>query len=329
MARTVVAWSRLSMAASWFAIAAVAIWFAAFRLWGDRVAYLGYVNAAGFAWGSLALAAGAFLLIRRSPAGLIGVGLGVAILYMGVALLGGRPTADRGAAPMRFVTASLRTANTDMADAARVLGALDADVLAIQEANDPPALLAAMRARGGPAWTMTASGSTLILSRFPLRSRGGADGLLKAEVAVAPDAIARVWTFRAPKTYDRPAEIGRWFAAATNGMDEERPHVVAGDHNATPWNGGYRTMAARMTDAFRAGGVGPGFTFPTPARRMGTLSPFVRIDHVFVDRQVGVVRAFVADASRGADHFPVVADLLIPRAGQPSRRMANEGMRTD
>lgn len=298
------------------AIAVAAIWFVAFSLLGDRIAYLGYVNAGGFFFGLAALAAGVFLLFRRRAAGLPGVVLGLVILRMGVALPWPGAPAPPASVPLRFVTASLRTANSDMADAARTLAGFDADVLAVQEANNGGALLAALR-RGGGSWNMVSSGTSAIFSRLPIRLTTGPAAVLGADIEAPPGATARVWTFRAPKTYAEPSEIGRWFAAITERLPAGAPDIVAGDFNATPWNGGYRTMATRMTDAFRQGGTGPGFTFPTRARRMGTLFPFVRIDHVFVGRRVHVARAFVGRASRGADHFPVVADLLIARRPGP------------
>jgi endonuclease/exonuclease/phosphatase (EEP) superfamily protein YafD len=41
---------------------------------------------------------------------------------------------------------------------------------------------------------------------------------------------------------------------------------------------------------------------------MGMLFPYVRIDHVFADERFVPLRAFVGQASPGADHHPVVVD---------------------
>jgi endonuclease/exonuclease/phosphatase (EEP) superfamily protein YafD len=96
--------------------------------------------------------------------------------------------------------------------------------------------------------------------------------------------------------------------------DDVRAHgparIVAGDLNATPWNDSHRTLSAFLTDAFGVAGTGPGFTFPTRARRLGFAFPYLRIDHIFVDAALYPVAAQVGIASPGADHLPVVADLV-------------------
>lgn len=321
--------SRSLTLAALLLIVPAAVWFAAFLLLGDSVPYLGYINAAGFFFGLAALAGGLFLLARRWVAAVPAIALGLFVLHMGVALPAPRAAAPPGSIPLRVVSASLRTANTDMADAAHVLDDMDADVFAVQEAADPDALLQGLRARRGGAWNMASSGNSAIISRLPVRPAAAPAEAFGAAVTIAPGAELLVWTLHAPKDYADPNEISRWFGALANAVDEQAPDIVAGDFNATPWNGGYRSVAALMTDAFRRGGMGPGFTFPTRARRMGTLFPFVRIDHIFLGPRLRVVRAFVEEASRGADHSPLVADLVIPPAPQPSRRIRNGGMRSD
>ena len=86
--------------------------------------------------------------------------------------------------------------------------------------------------------------------------------------------------------------------------------VAAGDFNATPWNDGYAMIAQVARDAWREGGFGPGFTFPTRYRRLGLLMPLIQIDHVFLTGNLRASDMKVVAASNGADHYPIVADIV-------------------
>jgi vancomycin resistance protein VanJ len=81
-----------------------------------------------------------------------------------------------------------------------------------------------------------------------------------------------------------------------------RPSVIAGDFNTPPRGEAYRRIAGEYVDAFRAAGWGAGYTFRSDL-------PIMRIDYVFV-RGLAVERCYVRN-SKGSDHLPVVADLLI------------------
>lgn len=81
--------------------------------------------------------------------------------------------------------------------------------------------------------------------------------------------------------------------------EEERPFVVCGDLNSTPHNWVYHHIASGLYDAFEAGGLGLGNTFPQQY-------PAVRIDYVFFSPGLEVASAFVGDL-RYSDHLPVVA----------------------
>jgi endonuclease/exonuclease/phosphatase (EEP) superfamily protein YafD len=84
----------------------------------------------------------------------------------------------------------------------------------------------------------------------------------------------------------------------------QRSFIVAGDFNSMPDS----DLAARMRevsdDAWEASGRGFGFTWPNGVFPY----PPVRLDHVFVSRDLGVLRARVGQGA-GSDHRPVVADV--------------------
>ena len=83
-----------------------------------------------------------------------------------------------------------------------------------------------------------------------------------------------------------------------------RSFIVAGDFNSTPDSAFATQMSALADDAWEAGGRGFGFTWPNGMFQY----PPIRIDHVFVSRDLGVLDVRVGDGV-GSDHRPVVADV--------------------
>jgi endonuclease/exonuclease/phosphatase (EEP) superfamily protein YafD len=291
--------------------AAFFLWLVSFLTIGDQVSYLGYLNAGGFFISLLGTAAGLGLIVsRRKLLGAMTFLAGLWVMSMGV---GPSPhTQPRvSGVPVRVVTASLRTMNRDMASAADALIAQRPDILAIQEANDPAALAADVSARDGRAWNMASKGNLVVLSRFPITKLEDGAPVLKVRIELNAKRSISFWTLRATKNYALPAVNSRFFAELASAIRTQRPTIVAGDFNSSPWNDGYRTMHGLLRDAFHEKGIGPGFTFPSRARLMGTAFPLVRIDHVFVAREVTVRKAFVGRATSGADHHPLVADIVL------------------
>jgi endonuclease/exonuclease/phosphatase (EEP) superfamily protein YafD len=90
----------------------------------------------------------------------------------------------------------------------------------------------------------------------------------------------------------------------------ERPLIVAGDLNAPETSPVIRTLLDRgLRDAFSSAGRGYGYTHGHST--MLAIS-FLRIDHILVSPEIGVVDAF-AGGKQGSEHRPVIADLLIQR----------------
>lgn len=91
---------------------------------------------------------------------------------------------------------------------------------------------------------------------------------------------------------------------------EADPVLLAGDFNMTDQFHGYRRLADRYTDAFRAvGEVGFGFTFPY--KEDVPLPAFLRLDYIFYDASFRGIRAQVWPDTGTADHAPVLAHLAL------------------
>ncbi len=83
-----------------------------------------------------------------------------------------------------------------------------------------------------------------------------------------------------------------------------RSFIVAGDFNSTPDSDFATRMRDLADDAWEASGRGFGFTWPNGMFQV----PPIRLDHVFVSRDLGVLGVRVGEGA-GSDHRPVVADL--------------------
>ena len=304
-------WPRRTDRLSWLAITAItgiAIWYLLFWLGSEGSRDIGYLNAGGYWYGVLALVAGVILAIRRHRllAG-IGVLLALPILWQGngFALMARAPSAD--ASHFRIVSASLRNMNNDMDSAARTLLAQHPDVIVVQEA-DLANFFAAITKYGGPGWSHADRENEMIVCHCTIAGSQTTDNILSTDLDL-PVGRVRVWDMRAPKDYRDPIVNETYFAGLAAQMATTVPGLAVGDFNATPWNDGYRSIAAVAHDAWREGGFGPGFTFPTRYRRMGLLMPLIQIDHMFLTGNLRATRMRVIGASNGADHYPIVADI--------------------
>lgn len=289
------------------AIVASGLWLATWLAVGDGIRWLGYANAMGFFWGLMALCAGLTLLATGHRLfALSGAMLGTVIIAHGVPLRITTPDPEPTARDIRIVTASARGRNRDMAALARTVLTHRPDIVMLQEVADSAALLAAVETLDRRRWYDASAGGLVTLSRWPVRKIDAVGGVLRARIGAGTTAVT-VWNLRAPKNYSDPLVNAHFHAALSEAVEQQKPDIVAGDFNATPWNDGYAVMRRRMINAFDQAGVGPGFTFPSDARRIGALFAFVRIDHLFLAPGWTVRQAMVGSASHDADHHPVIA----------------------
>jgi endonuclease/exonuclease/phosphatase (EEP) superfamily protein YafD len=96
------------------------------------------------------------------------------------------------------------------------------------------------------------------------------------------------------------AALGQLVAAA------DRPTILAGDLNTTPWSGGFRRLLA--TSGLRDSALGQGIQATWNAHRP---VPRIPIDHVLVSPEIRVVFRGIG-RSVGSDHLPVEARLVVP-----------------
>jgi endonuclease/exonuclease/phosphatase (EEP) superfamily protein YafD len=99
------------------------------------------------------------------------------------------------------------------------------------------------------------------------------------------------------------------------------PTILCGDLNDTPNSRAFHTVLKKFRNTFSEKGWGLGATFGE--RRIGgklSRIPFgtlldrdmLRIDHIFVSRDIGVVASTVRDDATGSDHKPIVSIVDIP-----------------
>lgn len=242
----------------------------------------------------------------------LGVGaliVAVAILQTGVAV-NGTQAPNNQEPQLRIVTVSLRTLNSRMPEAAVSLLRLNADIIAVQEANNPAALAREFRSRSNRPWYFITQGTTMVISRWPGNAESTNMNFFKVSLKLDDTHSLKFWNIHAPKDYKHPANNSRFFSALRLDIIDQKPDVVAGDFNSSPWNDGYRAVARLMTNTFQEAGTGAGLTFPTNARRSGIFFPFTRIDHIFISSQLKSIRTYVGPKIPNADHFPVIADLV-------------------
>ena len=213
-----------------------------------------------------------------------------------------------------IVSLSNRTLNDDMTALADLARTIEADVFALQEVNDPEAFWDLFSESG--QWNKCEIGHLMIASVYPvgLPTEESTLNRLFCEV-VLPSGTATIASVHVPKTTldgralheKEVAELIRITKA------REMPVVIAGDFNTTALTTPYRELTDVLRNAFDDVGRGFGFTFPTPARRIGLLGPLVRIDHVFASNEFTFVDAKVLKVhTKIADHYPISVRWTMP-----------------
>jgi len=295
-------------------VLAILLWLAIWAIWGDSIAYLGYLNAGAILWGLAALLTSILFFVRLEKYwGIFALLIALAVLIPGNGFSAGQLFASETAkAPgsTRIVSASLRGRNRNMAAAAKRLAEYQADIIAAQEVSNKQLLHRQLEMVTGERWQMASRGSLAIFSKTPIRTLAASKmpSLLKIEVTVRTETLT-IWSLRAPKNYAKPIENTGFYVALERMVEAEQPDVVLGDFNATFWNDGYARLSKHMKNSHVEAGFGFGPSFPARGRRSGLFGAYARIDHIFLRQRIRPVAAFTGDASKGADHHPVVADI--------------------
>jgi len=308
-----------SAAVGWILRAALLItllWLLCWAIWGDSIAYLGYVNAAALLWALVSLFAAAIFFWRKERGwGIFAFLLALSLMLPGTGFnIGSIGTQDTARTPdsIRLISASLRGRNdgADSSIRASLLLDLRPDVIAAQGVAQAKELHAAINAEADRDWNMLMDGGLVLLSphqieRVPIAR---IKSLLTARVTIEGKKID-IWTLRAPKDFAKPIENVGFHTALERAIIAAKPDIVMGDFNATWWNEGYRRTGRHMNNAHVDAGFGFGNSFPASVRKLGLFGGYARIDHIFLRRGLTASHAFTGKAAAGADHNPVVADI--------------------
>ena len=240
---------------------------------------------------------------------------------------GRRPAAwEPGTRRLRLATVSLRLGRADPQAVVDLVTDHRVDVLVLQEVTPEAAM--ALRAAGigdllphshviaARDGSPPAAGGAL-WSRLPVLERFAVAGRFEQPTARlgvpgAPDVEVTAVHTNPPST--SPQSVARWAAdlAELPAPEAGVLRVLAGDFNATYDHGAMRrVLALGYQDAAWAVGQALRATW-TPLRFP---EPRLTLDHVLVDRQVGVASVTLVPVP-GSDHRAVVTELVLPqRAG--------------
>lgn len=315
-------WFRLII--SWICVvyfSAVLLWSAIFAATGEQLIFIRWVSyVAPWLAGLLLIAALSTLLCRNKLAALLMLLAALPVGYPHIQLPVLAASDPATGQVYKFMTYSKMGRNRNIAAVAEVVMSEKPDVLFMQEINgeDVALLNHALRDiyNGAQVFSFADGQNNLILSRFeviPRQQKG--DYSLAAEITM-PESSVSVWNIHLHKAifntdwqYKMVEQLADQIAAA------ESPVIAAGDFNASVVNYPYIKIRQHLNNAFEEAGSGLGFTFPSPARRMGMIAPFLRIDHIFSSDHFNIHNAYVVGSSGGSDHYPVVANLSFKRKG--------------
>lgn len=271
-------------------------------------------------------------LLKRRGRALVGNLLVLAFLIVGP--LGYQFRSPRGASgvPLRVMTYNIHGGTYGIDLVVANIRREAPDVVCLQEAGlETPAgsarLEAAIR-KGLPGYDGRRYESLMLLTRRPLlairpgrRLEGRAtrpmveavievDGVLVTVVNVhflLSTPIQRIRTVGLRGYVQRAIDVRERQAAQV--LDElagwHGPLVICGDFNTPPRGHVYGRLAADWRDAVAEVGRGFCYTFPTGA-------PALRIDYVWMGPGLAASSCRIP-RTRGSDHMPVVADLVITR----------------
>ena len=228
---------------------------------------------------------------------------------------------------VRVVTANLLLGGADPVTLVGIVRDHRADVLAVQELT--PAGAAALDDAGlgtllpyRAAYPAPGSQGSALYSRYPLKNIGvrqmPAQHLQAYGTLLVPGARPVLVESAHPCAPSDPGSTDQWareIALQPRATPSGPARILLGDFNSTLDHEGLRRLVGSgYTDAASAVGAGLRPTWSaTDLGRLGHLLPPVTIDHVLVDRRIGVRTVAVHPLPR-SDHRAVYADLVLPPA---------------
>ncbi|WP_155901534.1 endonuclease/exonuclease/phosphatase family protein [Mariprofundus ferrooxydans] len=298
---------------------AISGWLMLFMVTGEQytvIRWLSYV--APWMAGILLICAMAVLLLRRWWQGAMVTLLAVLLLlpYMPRFMPSGSANIDAQATHRqvyKVMTYSKMGRNHDIDAVARAIAAEKPDILFMQEISSVEAgqLAEHLKQVYGERLSSVNNHAGFIFSRFKVEAKNDNTG---SAVLALPEGNVRVWNVHLQKSFRNTDIQYKGVDLLSDAVAKATgPVLVAGDFNATTINYPCIVMSQYLDDAFEQAGFGFGFTFPSPARRMGLITPFMRIDHIYYSTHFVVQNVYVADDAGGSDHYPVVALLSLKR----------------
>jgi endonuclease/exonuclease/phosphatase family metal-dependent hydrolase len=219
-------------------------------------------------------------------------------------------------------------ANTRRAD---VLAASDADIIALQEANE--GLAAYLQTHLGDIYPHQDihSHGIGVISKYPIVADNvwrvdGRATYQRVTVNIQGNRVL-VYNVHAPAPIVIPGPLIQFNDAPRKaGVDdllarlatETDPTIIAGDFNMTEWTDDYQRIIARYTDTHREAGFGFGATYPGRGAMIASagwtrfIPPLLRVDYVFHNGvQLRTLSAGAISASGGSDHHPYRAIIAL------------------
>jgi len=236
---------------------------------------------------------------------------------------------DRDTGPATGVPLTVMTSNVELGGAdAEALVALvrrqDVAVLGLQEFS--PAIKTRLETAGltdllpysSVAGAYGASGSA-VYSRFPITSAGfrrNGGGFYQAYGTITPPGAGPVVVESVhPRAPSELSALGDWRSDLASQPHTDRngpPRILLGDFNATLDHHALRELIARGDYRDAAAATGDGLV-GTWGPYGGAPLPPVTIDHVLVDKRIGVRDVSVHGVPR-TDHRSIFASLTVPAA---------------
>ena len=260
------------------------------------------------------------LALRNYPAATL---LAVVALVHGWAIkdlwLGGTASAAPGGMPLWVMSANVWAANPTPDAVLQLVRAEDPDLVVLVDAKRRrwrPVLaeLGALYPHHAPS-SWRAGAPVILFSRHPVvaaevvQPPGGRRPYLMAELTVGGQPLVVVAVHPSSPSPTEPGHSRRrnreldHIAAVVS--DTDRPVIVAGDFNTTPWSPHFRDLVA--AGGLRNAARGHGYVATWPTWFWPALIP---IDHVLLKGRLAVT-AVRPGPPVGSDHFPIIAHLRL------------------
>jgi endonuclease/exonuclease/phosphatase (EEP) superfamily protein YafD len=232
---------------------------------------------------------------------------------------GGTASAAPGGVPLRVLSANVLSANRTSEKVLEMVRAVDADLVVLVDARQKrwQPVLTALRALYPFSAPQAARERppVILFSRYPIvdqqlvRPPGGPRPYLLAEIAVDGETLLVAGVHPSSPSSREPRDTRRRNRELNHiaeiAREADRPLIVAGDFNTTPWSPYFQDLLAAA--GLRNAAEGYGYIGTWPASFWPALIP---IDHVLLKGPLAATTLRRGPAI-GSDHFPIIADLRL------------------